>query len=200
MGKKQDGTVATMELLEKLHDEAMVYQQEMHENARKIDDERRKWHVSLDELNEQRKEIDLLESSIEVLEQRIEELKTERGEAIEKFAQKRIEFDSLRLLLGRLIEPKGFLQIKMKDSGAVVLNTTGELGDAVKFAQQGETEDDCKWVAGYSLEPGISCIIVDAPPELLDCVQLSCDDDSGKTDTGAEDGHVEECQEEVAGE
>ena len=73
MGKK-NGTVATMKLIENLHDEAMGYMQEMYGERARVEIQRNKFNVCLDELMEERAKVLSLSQEIGEANSRIREL------------------------------------------------------------------------------------------------------------------------------
>lgn len=167
--KNKDGLTAVMDAMMKLH-------QETHEMRGQLDmacEREESWIKKLEgaetRIECRTKLIASKDKQLIDLRRNLEEAEQARDEAINSKATVEKLLVTYQTLLERLLEPKEFLQIKANSDGSVVLNSTKELGEAVKFAQQAAKEDTCKWVTGYKIEEGISTLNSDAPDVLAEC-------------------------------
>ena len=176
MAKSKDGLTAAMETVIKLHNETHQIRDVLERTYEREENWKNKCEIAEQLKKDHLVHLGQKDRRLDRLSNEFTEVANARDEAINSKAILEEQLASYKNLLNRLLEPKSYLQIKLKNDGSVVLNITQELGEAVKFAQQAGEEDDCKWVVGYNIEEGISTLNVDAPGVLTDSVACAMEE------------------------
>lgn len=149
MGKKtKDGLAATMKLIGKLHKQAMEYKSLYKASERDYSAE----------LGDKEKTIKDLTKGIEKYQSDALGLHLEINDAKDINTK-------LNAILKPLTDPSVYLQIKRCEE--ISVNVTDDRLNAIEFASGCESDPDCRWVVGYSTNPHISCLNVEAPDVLI---------------------------------
>lgn len=159
MGKKsKDGLAATMKLIGKLHKQAMKYKVLYIQSDRNYHDTREQFFDASAELGSKEATICNLTKTIEMLKGSNLDLQLSITD------QKTIN-TKLNAILKPLTDPSVYLQIKRCEE--ISVNVTDDRENAIEFASGCESDPDCRWVVGYSTNPHISCLNVEAPDVLI---------------------------------
>lgn len=163
MGKKRkDGLAATMKLIGKLHKQAMNFKGLYIQSDKNYHDTREEFFDASAELGSKEETIRDLTKGVEMLKGSNLDLQLSLTD------QKTINV-KLDEIMKPLVEPRAYLQVKRCEE--ISVNVTDDRENAIEFALGCESDPDCRWVVGYSVNPEISCLNVEAPDVLIAAIK-----------------------------